>query len=465
MAKGEQERPKRIPSWGPGNSLKNLGYSLGAKEVRYIDAGSFGNVVANPEKKLALKVIKHLLPMAQLAATQAVLNEFTVMLLSDLVSEIRRSGRSAQHALPYGPPPPPPDLNPELQGNTCFVLPSIENPGFRYPVIAMRLAPMARGTLECEARMVSMLCFSEGHEVQHDGFVRCASLMEGAVMAVNNVHECRIAHRDVKFGNLLMYHPKAFPITGYHQHHLMSGEIIITTLGDLGKALTLGIGMETADVQLMEYERAAIQESRKHPPRPVGEEYGLHLVPKLSLELVTGCFPDSRRDLKTTIRTEIPRQRQKGWDTMAYSPVETQPSLYPDQERLEARNWQPGDVWSLGVMMAEVMMGRGKRHCLSTDFSRSNQTDSKKLFAEWTDQVMWSKYLEKSTAWRHSEENPGEVPDEWVDAIDLLRGLTRLDPRQRLTARDALQHPFLKLADKIHEVPHLNHCLKLKALL
>ena len=78
---------------------------------------------------------------------------------------------------------------------------------------------------------------------------------------------------------------------------------------------------------------------------------------------------------------------------------------------------------------------------------------------------MWSKYLEKLTRWRHSEENLGEVPDEWADAIDLLWGLTRLDPLQRLTARDALQHPFTKLADNIHKVPHLNHCFDLEALL
>jgi serine/threonine protein kinase len=55
------------------------------------------------------------------------------------------------------------------------------------------------------------------------------------------------------------------------------------------------------------------------------------------------------------------------------------------------------------------------------------------------------------------------VPDEWTDAKDLLRGLTRLDPLQRLTAREALQHPFIKLADKIQMVLYLVISFKLEA--
>lgn len=95
----------------------------------------------------------------------------------------------------------------------------------------------------------------------------------------------------------------------------------------------------SSNVQLTECERAAIHESRKHTPRPIREEYGLHLVPQVSLELVTGCLPDSRRDLKSsTVSTEPPRQMQKGWGMTSNSPHELQPSLYPGQERLEARN-------------------------------------------------------------------------------------------------------------------------------
>jgi len=96
--------------------------------------------------------------------------------------------------------------------------------------------------------------------------------------------------------------------------------------------------------------------------------------------------------------------------------------------------------------MGDVLIGKGKRLSLCPAISRSNETDSKKLFAECTDRVMWSKYLEKSTLWRNSKENHGEVPDEWTDAIDLLRGLTRLDP---LSVRDKRPAAQLQVA-KIH---------------
>jgi serine/threonine protein kinase len=40
------------------------------------------------------------------------------------------------------------------------------------------------------------------------------------------------------------------------------------------------------------------------------------------------------------------------------------------------------------------------------------------------------------------------VPDEWQPAMDFLRGLTKYAPDERLTAGLAIQHPFIKLADR-----------------
>ena len=105
--------------------------------------------------------------------------------------------------------------------------------------------------------------------------------------------------------------------------------------------------------------------------------------------------------------------------------------------------------------MAEIMMGQGKSLGLTTDFKKVkniNDRLAKELFAECTDQVMWSRYLQKSTEWRRHIDNPGEVPAEWHDAIDLLRGLTRCDPNQRFTVQEALEHDFMKLAGNIDKV-------------
>ena len=40
------------------------------------------------------------------------------------------------------------------------------------------------------------------------------------------------------------------------------------------------------------------------------------------------------------------------------------------------------------------------------------------------------------------------VPDEWQPAMDFLRCLTKYNPDERLTASLAIQHPFIKLADR-----------------
>ncbi len=40
------------------------------------------------------------------------------------------------------------------------------------------------------------------------------------------------------------------------------------------------------------------------------------------------------------------------------------------------------------------------------------------------------------------------VPDEWQPAMSFLCGLTKYQPGERLTASLAIQHPFIKLADR-----------------
>ena len=426
-------------------SMRNLGDSLGTTKLRLLGWGGFGVVLSAAEQKLALKVIKKLVPLGEVAAAAA--NELTMIQLSRKLASVRVSGRNGA-LLPFGPPPPPHTECPGLKGEMIFALPSLEVPGHGYPAIAMRLA---RCTLDTEARMVSILCFNETHEVKNDGMVRLSSIMKGVFMSLVSIHGLRMAHRDIKTNNMLLYSVRVLSGTGHYVHRSAEGEHMVVVAADFGKGLPFCIQMDTNDIVYTTSEKEALRESMKHLPKPIGPAYGLHLIPESALDPVTGCFPDSRKLLDV----KPPRQRHNGWGTTSHSPPESQASPKPGQECLEARNWQSGDMWACGIIMAEIMMGQGKSLGLTTDFKKVkniNDRLAKELFAECTDQVMWSRYLQKSTEWRRHIDNPGEVPAEWHDAIDLLRGLTRCDPNQRFTVQEALEHDFMKLAGNIDKV-------------
>ena len=68
----------------------------------------------------------------------------------------------------------------------------------------------------------------------------------------------------------------------------------------------------------------------------------------------------------------------------------------------------------------------------------------KVIFAEADDRVIWSKLNKLPAALKE-----GRIPDQWTEVMDLLRSLTRLNPHERMTAAEVLQHPFLKKADKL----------------
>ncbi len=66
------------------------------------------------------------------------------------------------------------------------------------------------------------------------------------------------------------------------------------------------------------------------------------------------------------------------------------------------------------------------------------------------DHVIWHTRLAKNMLPTSKELAYSDdlVPDEWQPAMDFLRGLTKYKPDERLTASLAIQHPFIKLADR-----------------
>jgi serine/threonine protein kinase len=109
-------------------------------------------------------------------------------------------------------------------------------------------------------------------------------------------------------------------------------------------------------------------------------------------------------------------------------------------------DWKPGDIWALGIIFAEILSGKPKSISLMGEHD-------KMIFAQSTDRVLWHTRLCKTplppksmgTAESDSEDL---VPGEWQPAMDFLRGLTKYQPDERLTASLAIQHPFIKLADR-----------------
>ena len=69
--------------------------------------------------------------------------------------------------------------------------------------------------------------------------------------------------------------------------------------------------------------------------------------------------------------------------------------------------------------------------------------DQKVLFAEADIPSLWTRLNKEALRGK-------EIPDEWQDMIHFLRCLIKKDPAHRITAREALQYPFIvKNADRL----------------
>jgi len=165
-------------------------------------------------------------------------------------------------------------------------------------------------------------------------------------------------------------------------------------------------------------------------PKPIAVEGGKEGAPGLlsismrALHLQTGCFPSQA----TKSDPPVPVQFARGFGTAHFAPPEAQPKRKEGEDFLSARAWQPGDMWAVGLMIAEMVKGNGRRIVFSPSDSHG-----KMLFAEDGDKLFWNKHLEKN----------GDIPGEWEQCVDLIRNLCAYDPEDRLTAADALQHPFI----------------------
>ena len=146
----------------------------------------------------------------------------------------------------------------------------------------------------------------------------------------------------------------------------------------------------------------------------------------LSLQLLTGCFPSHAKEGDPP----PPPQYACGWGTPSYAPRESNPEKARGSAFAQARSYQAGDVWALGAMLTEIVKGSGLKVAYQPD-----DAHGKELFATCSSDVFWRMHLNKTG---------DAVPEEWEQCVDLIRNLCALEPADRLSATDALQHEFLR---------------------
>jgi len=158
------------------------------------------------------------------------------------------------------------------------------------------------------------------------------------------------------------------------------------------------------------------------------EEIGLR-----ELHLLTGCSPSSMPAGEKAPTPVVAVEAYGG--TQGLIAPEGNRRLEPGM-RILSKDKMPGDMWALGITVLKV---------LSNNAGRAAPEDyhDKKVLCDAELPCLWHTWLMKDV-----RNGPSPVPDEWLPALEFLKDLLELQPERRLTAAQALQHPFIKLADK-----------------
>ena len=177
-------------------------------------------------------------------------------------------------------------------------------------------------------------------------------------------------------------------------------------------------------------------------------------VTPLELHQRMGCVPS----LKTSGPLR-PQRAGKAGGTSGCMPPESTPSAVDG--RYPGFAWQKIDVFAAGMTLVAILNGTGH---LSQRVTAHDRQDC--LITEAEPDALWHTFLNKTSL---PTLGLKDVPPDWVDAIDLVRCLTRKDPDQTL----ALQHPFIKSLERYmpdqpkrkadHPVANKGHAAEKKA--
>ena len=102
------------------------------------------------------------------------------------------------------------------------------------------------------------------------------------------------------------------------------------------------------------------------------------------------------------------------------------------------------DIWSLGCILGELMQTRPVFYCKNDD-----EVLDRAFRMMGTPTTEHCAFLTKLKKWKNYKhyDKPSSLKDFFPygtpAAIDLLEKMLNIDPKQRITAKEALAHPFL----------------------
>jgi hypothetical protein len=331
----------------------------------------------------------------------------------------------------------------------------------------------AVGTFSEEVQGLSALFRDKDGKVDASAFIILAVAMKSVLGAVKTMHATGMTHRDIKPDNIVM--SSNLDQGGYVHRRTSDGKKVIAVMIDFGLAAFPGIYLVPqqhfakfiskpleAVAAGQEKGNKSVADSRMGTPRAksmvlnanstsahktilkandeamVGGQGGepIH-ISESSLNRIAACVPSVGGD------GIPPKERAGSYGTTVYGPPEKAPQPAAGMLHIPSGDWKPGDMWALGIIFAEILSGKPKSISLLAEHD-------KKIFAQTTDRVLWHTRLAKNMLPTSKEmaDSGDLVPDEWQPAMDFLRGLTKYAPDERLTAGLAIQHPFIKLADR-----------------
>jgi serine/threonine protein kinase len=438
------------------DTIVNMGDVLNTERLVFIGEAGFSSIFVLQDRRVAIKVFK--IPVDLEQAVRNVANEAACF---HLATTLRRNMASRGPALrnkllPFVPLPAV-----EACGSTsgAMALPSWGlGKGLYYPALLME---MAISTVYQESRALSKLFFSNPMGVVPDeGFVRLASFVKLVAEPLACMHRLHLAHGDVKEENILAM--KVAPGVDGYIHFTVDGKKWTGRLGDCSKSLCFGIEYHTESEpvpteaassttsarrqhsEVAQNEHQACQplqpdEEINPPAGMTGKRGTVPLgIPMRAIHRYNPVAPSTPREGESaTIRHKAPQYS----GTLAYTPPEAMPTLQDGAEFLTSRDYQPGDMWALGIVLANVLGGSN-----SLNLSMLGSHD-KRAFAQAGESVIWQRLNKLPAALQHDC-----VPPQWTEVMDLLQSLTRVEPAERMTADEVLQHPFLRKADKLHQL-------------
>jgi serine/threonine protein kinase len=437
------------------DTVINLGDSLGIECLEYIGEGGFGTVFSHPETRMAIKIFKR--PGLLDQAVRDVANEAACFHLASTLNRMSTRGlvASRNKLFPFAPLP----LS-QIAGSTsgALALPSWGlGDSIFYPALIMELAI---GSINLETRQLSKSFFSDPMgAVSEEGFIRLASVIRFITEPLSAMHALNLAHRDVKEDNILAM--RVAPGVNGYIYYSTAGKKWTGRLGDCGKALSFGVEFEPetslsgpakgaskrakntvaalgGSAHALKHDRQVLHPDEFKPPAEMASKFGTVplLIPMSVIHLINPVAPSTQKQSDMPV---IRRKAPQYSGTMTYTPPEQTPPSQASEQFLTSRDYQAGDMWSLGVVLANMLGGSGLQVRLSMMSSHD-----KMIFAEAENRVIWIKLNKLPAALDN-----GSVPDLWTDVMDLLRSLTRKIPHERLTAAEVLEHPFLKRADML----------------